>query len=229
MADLREPGPFHFFREMRLPFDFASLPLRAINLNNAPRGDGQPVMVLPGYLADDTSTWVIRAYLDYLGYDVRGWGLGFNRGKVRKLAAALTDQLEEMMAQDGQSVRLVGQSLGGIIAREIARQRPYLVDRIITLGSPVVGGPKYTAFSNVYRMLTGDHVDNVEQVIKERNRIPIKTPITAIYSRSDGVVAWQACIDDHSPNVEHVEVSSSHGGMGVNGIVLEVIAERLAA
>ena len=229
MTDLKEPGPFHVFREMRLPFDFASLPLRAINLNNAPRGNGEPVLVLPGYLLDDNSTWVIRAYLDYLGYDVRGWGLGFNRGKVRKLAAALTDQLEEMMARDGKSVRLVGQSLGGIIAREIARQRPYLVDRIITLGSPVVGGPKYTAFSNFYRMLTGDHVDNVEQLIKERNRVPIQTPITAIYSRSDGVVAWQACIDDHSPNVEHVEVSSSHGGMGVNGIVLEIIAERLAA
>lgn len=229
MTELKEPGPLHLFREMRMPFDFASLPLRAINLNKAPRGNGEPVMVLPGYLADDNSTWVIRAYLDYLGYDVRGWGLGFNRGGVRKLAAALTSQLEEMMTKDGKAVRLVGQSLGGVISREIARQRPYLVDRIITLGSPVVGGPKYTSFSTFYRMLTGDNVDHVENLIKERNRIPIKTPITAIYSRSDGVVAWQACIDNDNPNVEHVEVSSSHGGMGVNGIVLEIIAERLAA
>ncbi len=186
-------------------------------------------MVLPGYLADDASTWVIRAYLDYLGYDVTGWGLGFNRGGVRKLASTVIDQLEDIMADTGQSVRLVGQSLGGVISREIARERPYLVDRIITLGSPVVGGPKYTTISSLFRMLTGQNADHIEEIIKQRNRVLINTPITAIYSRSDGVVAWQACIDDHNPNVEHVEVSSSHGGMGVNGIVLEVIAERLAA
>lgn len=229
MSDLKEPSPFNLFREMRLPFDFASLPLRAVNLNNAPRGDGQPVVVLPGYLADDSSTWVIRAYLDYLGYDVSGWGQGLNRGGVRKFAAAMIDQLEETMAETGQAVRLVGQSLGGVISREIARERPYLVDRIVTLGSPVVGGPKYTTISSLFRMLTGENADHIEQIVRQRNRMPIKTPITAIYSRSDGVVAWQACIDDHSPNVEHVEVASSHGGMGVNGIVLEIIAERLAA
>lgn len=229
MSELKEPHPLHLFREMRLPFDFASLPLRAINLNNAPRGDGEPVMVLPGYLADDSSTWVIRAYLDYLGYDVRGWGLGLNRGGVRKRAAAIIEQLEQIMAESGQSIRLVGQSLGGVISREIARERPYLVDRIITLGSPVVGGPKYTTIGSFFRILTGDDHDRVEEIINQRNKVLIKTPITAIYSRSDGVVAWRACIDDHNPNVEHVEVSSSHGGMGVNGVVLEIIAERLAA
>lgn len=228
MVDLKEPHPLNIFREMRLPFDFASLPLSVVNLNAAPRGDGHPVLVLPGYLADDSSTWVIRAYLDYLGYDVSGWGLGLNRGGVGKSKGAMIDRLEQIVEETGQSVRLVGQSLGGVVSREIARERPYLVDRIVTLGSPVVGGPKYTTISSFFRRLTGEDVDHIEEIIKQRERVPITTPITAIYSRSDGVVSWQACIDENNPNVDHVEVASSHGGMGVNGVVLEIIAKTLA-
>ncbi len=228
MSRLEEPHFLNLLHELRFPFDMASLPLKAASLNRAPRGNGAPVVVLPGYLTDDQSTWVLRAYLDYLGYDVSGWGQGLNRGGVGRLTQAMIDQLEEIVSDTGQSVRLVGQSLGGVISREIARERPYLVDRIVTLGSPVVGGHKYTTIFSLFRMLTGENADEMEERVRQRNRVPIKTPITAIYSRSDGVVSWQACIDEHNPQVEHVEVDSSHGGMGVNGAVLEIIAQRLA-
>jgi len=121
----------------------------------------------------------------------------------------------------------VGWSLGGVLAREAARERPELVARVVTLGSPVVGGPKYTAVAGIYRQ-RGIDLDAVEREIAARERVPIRAPITAIYSRSDAVVAWQACIDRHSPNVEHVEVETSHVGLGFCPEVYRVVARSLS-
>jgi pimeloyl-ACP methyl ester carboxylesterase len=108
-----------------------------------------------------------------------------------------------LAAEEGQRLRLVGWSLGGYLVREAARERPESVARIVTFGSPVVGGPKYTATAEAYRR-RGHNLDAIEAEVAARERVQITCPITAIYTRNDGVVAWQACIDRSSPQVEHV-------------------------
>ncbi|MBI3784392.1 MAG: alpha/beta hydrolase [Deltaproteobacteria bacterium] len=197
------------------------------NLLAQPRGNGEPVLVLPGFSSSDTSTIPLRSYLSVLGYEVRGWGLGVNRGDVRTLVPRVIDIALRWAQQSGQRVRLIGWSLGGVLARETAREKPDSIERVITLGTPVVGGPKYTTAARVYRR-RGHDLDAIEESVAERNRIPIDVPITAIYTRGDGVVAWQACIDDTSPGIEHCEITSTHIGLGISAEVYRIIAQRLA-
>ena len=201
--------------------------LRAPELARQPRGCDAPVLVIPGYGAGDGSTSLLRGYLGLLGYRVEGWGLGRNRGNVGVLIPRVADLVETRASEQGKPLRLVGWSLGGYLAREAARERPGAVDRIVTFGSPVVGGPKYTATAGAYRR-RGYDLDAIEAEVAARERTPITVPITAIYTRRDHVVAWQACIDRSSPNVEHVEVRSTHLGLGVDPEVFRIIADRLA-
>ncbi len=196
-------------------------------LARQPRGRGQRVLVLPGYGAGDASTALLRAYLRFLGYRPRGWGLGRNDGEVPDLLPRVVERLEAVAREEGSAVRVIGWSLGGYLGREAARERPQAARQVITLGSPVVGGPKYTAVAGAYR-LRGIDLDEIEAAVAERNRLPLATPVTAVYSRSDGVVAWQACIDRHAQNVEHVEVETTHLGLGLSPEVFQIIAERLA-
>jgi pimeloyl-ACP methyl ester carboxylesterase len=184
-------------------------------------------MVLPGFGAGDSSTLVLQAYLRFLGYRVRGWRLGLNTGQVRALLPRVQRRVAQMADSAGEPVRLVGWSLGGVLARETARDRPELVRRVITLGSPIAGGPKYTAMSRVYRQ-QGVDLDALEAAVEAREATPIRVPITAIWSRADGIVAWQACVDRRSPDVENVEVTATHLGLGFAADVYRVIADRLA-
>jgi len=184
--------------------------------------------VLPGYGAGDASTLVLRRYLRFLGYWVRGWSLGVNAGDVRALLPRVLDRVERFAERKREPVSLIGWSLGGVLARETARESPGLVRRVITLGSPIVGGPKYTAAARFYR-LQGIDLDAVEAEIDARESTPIRVPITAIYSRADGVVAWQACLDRRSPHAENVEVGATHLGLGFSADVYRLIADRLSS
>jgi dienelactone hydrolase len=142
--------------------------------------------------------------------------------------AALVPQviaLTERLAVDG-PVPLLGWSLGGVLARETARERPGLVSQVITMGTPVVGGPKYTLTARTYAARGAD-LDHIERMVAERNRVPITVPVTAIYSKNDGVVDWRACIDHHN-EVEHIEVRATHLGMGASAEVFDIVARRLA-
>jgi pimeloyl-ACP methyl ester carboxylesterase len=141
--------------------------------------------------------------------------------------SAVTDAVEVRCRAEGRGLRLVGWSLGGYLAREAARDLPHCVDRVVTLGSPVIGGPKYTATAPLYRA-RGVDFEEIEAAIEERERRPIQVPITAIYSESDGIVDWRACIDRTSPRVEHVRVRSSHIGLGFAPEVLRIVAASLA-
>jgi len=205
----------------------AGLLLRAPSLARLPRGGGAPVLVLPGYGAGDASTLPLRSFLALLGYRVRGWGLGRNRGNVGALIPRVTELVATRASAEGRPLRLVGWSLGGYLAREAARERPADVASVVTLGAPVVGGPKYTALAEAYRR-HGHDLDAFEAAGAARDRVPIMVPITAIYTRRDGVVAWQACIDRVSPHVEHVEVRSTHLGLGVDAEVYRIVALHLA-
>jgi pimeloyl-ACP methyl ester carboxylesterase len=140
----------------------------------------------------------------------------------------VSHEVEKLATREGRPVRLVGWSLGGYLAREAARDLPHRVDRVVTLGSPVIGGPRYTTTAGFYRA-KGTSFDDIDARIAERERNPIQVPITAVYSKSDGVVDWRACIDRTSPHVEHVRVRSSHVGLGFSPEVLRVVATHLAA
>lgn len=194
----------------------------------SPPGGGEPVLVAPGFATDDSWTVSLRRFLDSLGYEVCGWGLGRNRGRVPELIPALVERVEVIAAGAGRPLRLIGWSLGGYLVREVARERPDLVDLVVTLGAPVVGGPKYTASAPMYTR-RGFDLDRIEQGVAQREVDPIRVPIEAIYSRSDGIVAWRACIDHHSPDVRHHEVVSSHLGLVASPAVFRLVAERLAA
>jgi len=222
--DIKPPPRTALLNEAFTPVQLSLLLLQLPSLALAPRGRGS-VLVWPGFGAGNTSTATLRAFLSYLGYQAEGWSEGNNDGDVLKLL----DRLKQTIEARGESepITLVGWSLGGYLAREVARDCPDRVKQVITLGSPVVGGPKYTAVADAFAD-RGSSMDDIERLVDERYSTPLNVPVTAIYSKLDGVVAWQACIDDRSPNVEHVEVSSSHVGLGFSPQAYRIISERLA-
>ena len=121
----------------------------------------------------------------------------------------------------------VGWSLGGVLAREVARERQDLVKSVVTLGSPIIGGPKYTRAAAFYERVMGEDLDEIEGAVVERNRIPISVPLTAIYSRRDAVVKWEACIDRYNQHCEHIEVDASHLSLGFDPRVLQLVRRAI--
>ena len=225
MRNINPPNAIDLAREAFTPVTFPALVLRSPELLSAPRGDGSKVLVWPGFGAGNASTAFLRNYLDYLGYSARGWQMGANNGDVLKLLELLGQQTIDQAADE--PVTLIGWSLGGYLAREVARDLPQHVKQVITLGSPVVGGPKYTAVAAAFDT-QGQSLDDIERLVDERYETPIQTPVTAIYSRFDGVVAWEACIDHLTPDIEHIEITCTHTGMGFSPKALLIIADRLA-
>ncbi|SDE91040.1 Alpha/beta hydrolase family protein [Blastococcus fimeti] len=209
MAEL----PAQPFRRRRTGFLAATEPVRALAsagafaaglplLQLAPRGEPHPVLVLPGLGASDVSTRVLRIWLRRLGYPVVGWELGRNRGATQEIRDALPRLLDRLAAEHGTAVSIVGQSLGGIFARSLARRAPRQVRQVISLGSPFGSRASLAA--------------------------PLLIPSTAVYSRWDGVVDWRACRQRVGPRSENVAVHASHLGMGHDPAVLWVVADRLA-
>lgn len=216
--------------EARAPLELGALLLQLPLLRfSAPRGHGEPVVVLPGFLADDASTWLLRRFIAAIGYDAHPWGLGANTGPGGPLVAGVIDTVAKLAGGRARSVNLVGWSRGGIIAREVARARGELVRQVITLGTPVRGGPGASNVGRLAAASLGLSAQELHRMQAQRERTPIRVPITALYSKSDGVVAWRAAIDEHSPDVEHVEVGGSHIGLGVSADVYRIVAARLAA
>jgi triacylglycerol lipase len=196
-------------------------------LAHAPRGDGRPVMVLPGLLNSDRSNFVMRRFLKRLGYDAHGWGLGRNFGArtVGGEAERLIARLEALAAANG-PVTLIGISLGGLIARLAARRRPDLVREVITVSSPFAGPGKATNVWRAFEWATGERLD--DPVVMARSAaiaLPLPMPATAIWSRSDGLVAGVNCRD---PRGRSIEIRSSHLGVQIRPDVLLAIADVLA-
>ena len=206
---------------------FASLPA----LSSAPRGDGHPVLVLPGYAASDASTWVLREFLSGLGYRALPWTLGRNQGGLNgDLGPRLAARLDEVQQRTGTPVSLVGWSLGGVYARVLANRFPAKVRQVITLGSPFAGSPTATSIYRVYRQTGHPRAETIRTAPRHAfagEPLP-GIPSTAIYSRSDGVVAWQIAREEPGPLSENIEVISSHVGLGIHPAVLFAVADRLA-
>jgi len=204
----------------------ASPLLRAVG-----RGDRHPVLVLPGFTASDRSTVPLRWVLRGQGYWVHGWRLGQNLGPTPRVVSGLQARLEEVYGRQQRTVSLVGWSLGGIYARELARHRPELVRQVITLGSPFQLRPgDRTAASGLFETLADRFdpafFDGALQSEADRPALPV--PATAIYSRGDGVVRWYTCLEREGPHRENIEVRGSHTGLGFNPAVVVAILDRLS-
>jgi pimeloyl-ACP methyl ester carboxylesterase len=225
-ADATPPSPLLLMLEGRAIAEYWSMLLSWPRLGRLPRGDGHAVLVLPGFGGGDLSTQPLRRVLERLGYAAHGWGLGRNLGATRALRAALDARIAEL-ARDHGRVSLVGWSLGGVYARELARAAPHRVRRVITLGSPFNHHPRANNADRLYRMINGDS-EAIDWAGFERRRVPPPVPCTAIYTKSDGIVHWRCAMEDAAPHTENVEVRGSHTGLGFNVQVLRVIAERLA-
>ncbi len=226
--DERRPSRLLLLLEGRALWELSSLPLALPwLLARVPRGDGHPVLVLPGLMASDTSTVPLRRFLSSRGYDVHGWGLGINRGPRHGVRAHMAETLAELHERSGgRKVSLVGWSLGGIYARELARAAPERVRQVITLGSPLYGAPdKNSNAWGVYKMASG-HA-RVEP--GERGDGPPPVPTTSIFTRGDGIVAWGASVERSGPQTDNIEiVGATHLGLGVNPLALYAVGDRLA-
>jgi len=214
--------------ESRAPIEWAALPLNLPLVFSVPKGDGRPVMLIPGFQAGEGSMRPLRDFLCAIGYTAFDWGLGRNRGDVEGDIERVGERTREIVEHCGAPATLVGWSLGGVPAREVARLRPELVREVITLGTPIIGGPKYTSVGAFWAQRQGIDMDAFEQEVHARNSIGIDQPVTSIYSRTDGVVGWQASVDRYNPQAKNVEVSSSHFGLGASGEVWRTIALTLA-
>jgi dienelactone hydrolase len=220
------PGLLAGVGEVRAGLQVPRLVAAGARLARAPRGDGGVVIDVPGWLAAEVTNAPLRRFLARLGHDARGWGLGVNRGRPERDARLLAKKVLAAAAESGRPVALVGWSLGGLVAREVARQHPDAVRRVVTYGTPVVGGPTHTVGARHYGPDESQRITRLAQALDAEH--PIEVPVTAIVSRRDGVVSWRACIDRTSRDVEHVEVRSTHLGMGLDPDVWSVVADRLS-
>ncbi len=226
-SDIRPPSALLYAIEGRGIFGIARLFAAAPFLAAAPRGGPQPVIVLPGMGGGDGSTLAIRRYLSFLGYQAHGWNRGRNIRPPGADVQPVADQIRSLHAATGRLVSLVGWSRGGIIAREAARLAPEAVRMVITLGSPFAA-PAATNVMSRWRLITGERFLAPSAEHLRGLALPLPVPSTSIYSRADGVVAWQACQEGEGPHRENVEVRGSHIGLGFNPTALWVIADRLA-
>ena len=207
----------------------AKLPAAAPWLSLAPRGDGHGVLVVPGLLASDGSTAVLRRFLRLLGYEVRGWNLGRNLGPTAEMLDELPRALLALAESTGRPVSLIGWSLGGIYARELARQHPEQARQVITLASPfALTDSRQSRAHGAYQRRSHVHETGSRVPTREQTARPVGVPSTAAYSRRDGVVSWQACIAPETALHQNVEVMCGHLGFGLDPATLWLVADRLA-
>ncbi len=228
-VDVAAPNAFLLAMEFRAFWEFgAVLPAWPV-LSRAPKGDGHPVIVFPGLAASDGSTYPLRRYLDSLKYNTSGWNQGANFGARSGVLEMAKRQVLDTVHATGQKASLIGWSLGGIYARELAKLLPDHVRSVITLGTPFAGSPKSTNAWRVYELTSGRRIDSESGKYDLPAAPPV--PTTSLYSRSDGIVAWKGSIQAPShlnASTENVEVVASHMGIGLNPTAWWVVADRLS-
>lgn len=234
-VSIRREGPAVFDSLFELPRVLLEATMLGVSWNllkaNAPRGDAHPVMVLPGFMGGDESTLLLRRFLTSLGYKVLPWLQGRNLGRPELLEGAMRRFYRAWQAYET-PISLVGQSLGGVFSREIARKFPEATRCVITLGSPFAAtehGNTNAMIGRLFEEMSGLSVEEMRARFGQGDpRAPLPMPSTAIYSKRDGVVAWDTCIERDSALAESIEVQGSHSGMAVSPDVLHVVADRLA-
>lgn len=227
-SKVNKPSLFWFLTEgTRASIEYGfNIPYSLFN-SHAESGDGHPVLVLPGFMTTDFSTRPLRRFLDKCGYASYGWELGRNYAKEEFIDELIT-KIESLYLQYKKKISLIGWSLGGIYARQLAKERPHLIRQIITLGSPFKSVHKPNNAHWIYNILTnGQGVKGVDPDLLADIPLPAPVPTTAIYSKQDGIVPWDVCIEEEDELHQNVEVNGSHIGLGVNNTVLNIIADRL--
>lgn len=223
---LKAPNALLMALETRAPWEFGATLAAWPLLKNAPEGDGHPVIVFPGLGAGDLSTAPLRNFLSGQGYNTYGWDLGRNLGPREGVLQKSLDRIGEIVKSTGRNVTLIGWSLGGIYAREFGKALPDFVRSVVTLGTPFSGDPKATNAWWYYEYASGHKLNNPQLLAQLKKPPPV--PTTSIYSRTDGVVAWQLSHQTPGKIAENIEVVASHVGIGLNPIALYAIADRLA-
>jgi pimeloyl-ACP methyl ester carboxylesterase len=196
---------------------------------HTPIAPPSPVLVMPGWLAGDTSTRALRWFLRDRGYHAHAWRLGRNRGPTPEAIAGMIARLQALHARHGRRVSLVGWSLGGIYARELARRFPDMVRQVITLASPF-RDTNATTVARLYRsgLIRPPRTPDPDAEVQRRLRTPLAVPSSSLYSRTDGIVAWRSCLDDPGPTRENIAIRASHCGIGHHPAAMLVIADRLS-
>lgn len=251
---LSKPNALKSVLELRAALDLLSLPVRLSALGFSKKqttGEGRNVFVLPGFGVSDAAMAPLRFFLTRHGFNTMGWGLGVNqaglnldhnpseiswdfeppttyRGEfgVPHLCDLMTEKVASFYKSTGQSVSLVGWSLGGVVAREVARDVPEAVDQVVTMGSPLTGGPKYTSAAPALAK-RGLDLNWIEAIVEERKKIPIPCKLSAIVSRSDGIVDWSASVLPSDDQTHYIEAEVSHLGMGFNRNVMNLVLREL--
>jgi predicted esterase len=194
-------------------------------------GDGHPVLVVPGLLCTDFSTTILRGYLNKIGYTAYGWELGRNLGDLANLhdLKRLDDRVKQIRQKHaGQKITLIGWSMGGIYARELAKRNPALFRQVITIASPFADPYAPNNIEWFYKLI--HHESEIDKEWREQVPVPAPIPTLCIYSKQDGVVPWAACrehIEDASH--QHLEAFASHCGLGATPSVLQAIERQLAS
>ena len=231
------PKRLYSLIEWRALAEMASLPFSWPLLAQLPRGDGHPVLLLPGFMADEVTLFALKFFLRSRGYDVQTWGFGRNVGFQSRHAQALEQKIRHLHHHSGRKVSLVGWSLGGVFALYGAHQAPECVRSVITLGSPVSVDPEGSKsppfVKALYRLIAhpmGPDAHTMQpraKKLRERKELPV--PMSCLYSLSDGVVPPQEATINGDPALhENIRVAGSHTGLGFNAMVLAIVAERLA-
>lgn len=223
----KSPSALWTLTEPRVLGEWAAYFWNRKKLRQLPRGDWHPVIVIPGFLGTDGTTNSLRKILSEIGYETHGWGLGQNKVFTDDRIEELAGRIKELHAQNGRKVSLIGWSMGGLFAREVAKKYPELVRCVITMGSPVSGQFNHTFAYKIYKRINGEPTPEEEEYYKTLINPP-PVPTTSIYSKSDGIVAWRNSMQAKGPLTENIRIRASHSGMGVNPAVITVIADRLS-
>jgi pimeloyl-ACP methyl ester carboxylesterase len=223
------PSSLLFWLESRAIYDAAGMiPLFALR-NYLPKGDGHPVLVLPGFMTGARTTQPLRSLLRQVGYKSHCWKLGYNSGYSHRLHQGLRDRVNALADRYGQKVSLIGWSLGGVYAREIAREMPEMTRLVISLGSPFRAHPHASNVHHVFDLVSSVRYRDMPAAMLEHMHLPPPVPTTALYTRGDGVVAWQGTVEISDRwDVENIHVGGAHCGLGFNPRSVIAIADRLA-
>ncbi len=231
-SQLHRPSIFKLALEMRTFFEAGSFAFSFPLLQTTPKGDGHPVLVLPGFLASDFSTKLMRTFLKSRNYHSYGWKLGRNLGKhsdpLTGCGPAIIQRLQDIYHKHDEKVTVIGWSLGGIYARELARIHPEMVRQVISMGSPFCNNQRANHATKIFESTSGYKLSDMCPQLLKIMPTPPPVPSTSIYSKSDGITAWQCCIEQESDLTQNIEVVCSHMGYGHHPAVMWALADRLA-
>ena len=219
-AEIKRPGLLQEIRSVLQPIKLLS---QYRKLTKIQHGNGQKVMLFPGWKSHERVMYPLKTYLSKLGYTPQYWGLGINNGQLETYRDKIVKRLKAETSKD--KITLIGWSLGGVVAREIAREIPEKISGVVTYGTPVIGGPAYTIGSKSWGAKETKRINTLIDELDRTN--PIQVPMSIIFTKNDSIVTWSACLDNKSKNVKHYEVNSTHLSLGIDPEVWEIVSRHL--